>query len=128
MVTANISKVVAVVGASNDQRKYGNKAFRAFRQQGYTTYPVNPNEAEVEGAAAYKSVLDLPSRPEIVTIYVPPKRLLKLLPEIAAKGCDELWLNPGTASPEVLSEASRLDLKVVQTCSILAIGMSPTSL
>ncbi len=121
-------KTVAVIGASNDRRKYGNKAVRAYQQQGYTVYPVNPNEIEVEGLPALKSIKDVPVRPERTSVYVPPHVLLKLLPDIAAKGCDELWLNPGTESPEVLAEVERLKLNVVQACSIVDIGISPARL
>ena len=121
-------KTVAVIGASNDRNKYGNKAARAFAHHGYTVYPVNPNEIEVEGLPAFKSIADVPGRPDTVTVYVPPPRVLKMLPAIAAKGCDELWLNPGTESDEVLAEAERLGLNVIQACSIVAVGMSPGSL
>jgi len=51
-----------------------------------------------------------------------------VLPDIAAKGCDELWLNPGAESDEVLAEAERLKLNVVQACSIVGVGVSPASL
>ena len=120
-------KTVAVIGASNDRSKFGNKAVRAFIQQGYTVYPVNPREEEVEGLLCYKSIKDVPERPERVSVYVPSPVLLKLLPDIAAKGCDELWLNPGTESDAVLVEADRLGLNVVQACSIVAIGVSPAT-
>lgn len=121
-------KTVAIIGASNDRRKYGNKAVRAYQQQGYTVYPVNPNETAVEGLPAFRSIKDVPVRPERTSVYVPPQVLLKLLPDIAVRGCDELWLNPGTESPEVLAEAERLGLKVVQACSILDVGVSPARL
>jgi uncharacterized protein len=121
-------KTVAIIGASNDPRKFGNKAVRAFVQQGFTVYPVNPNETEVEGIEAYKSIRDVPVRPFMISVYVPPQVLAKLLPDIATKGCDELWLNPGTESDEVLAEAERLKLKVVQACSIVGIGVSPSQL
>ena len=107
-------RTVAILGASNNRAKYGNKAVRAFQQQGYTVYPVNPREPSVEGLPAFKSVLDLPARPEMVSVYLPAQVLLKLLPDIAAKGCDELWLNPGAESPEVLEAAERLGLNVIQ--------------
>ena len=55
-----MSKTVAVVGASNDRRKYGNKALRAFATQGYTVFPINPHQQEIEGHRAYASVLDVP--------------------------------------------------------------------
>jgi len=121
-------KTVAIIGASNDPRKFGNKAVRAFLQQGYTVYPVNPNETEVEGIEAYKSIRDVPVRPFMISVYVPPLVLLKLLPDIAERGCDELWLNPGTESDDVLAEAEQLKLNVVQACSIVGIGVSPSRL
>jgi predicted CoA-binding protein len=121
-------KTVAIIGASNDRSKYGNKAVRAFLQQGYTVYPVNPKEIEVEGLTSYKSIKEVPVRPDRVSVYVPPPVLLKLLPEIAEKGCEELWLNPGTESEEVMAEAEKLGLRVVQACSIVGVGMRPAEL
>jgi predicted CoA-binding protein len=118
-------KTVIILGASRDRTKFGNKAVRAFHQQGYSVYPVNPKEKEIEGLACYSSVTDVPVRPERISVYLPPKVLLGLLPAIAARGCDELWLNPGSDSPEVVAEAERLGLNVVQACSILAVGVSP---
>jgi uncharacterized protein len=121
-------KSVAIIGASNDRNKYGNKAVRAFKQQGYSVYPVNPNETEVEGLRAFKSIAEVPERPDMVSVYVSPGILKTLLPEIAAKGCDELWLNPGTESEEILAEAEKLGLNVIQACSIVGVGVSPSRL
>jgi predicted CoA-binding protein len=121
-------KTVAVIGASANRSKYGNKAVRAYARQGYTVYPVNPKETEIEGLSAFKSILEVPGRPEMISVYLPPPTLLRLLPDIARKGCDELWLNPGTESEEVLAEAERLGLRVIQACSIVGVGVSPASL
>lgn len=118
-------KSVAIIGASNQREKWGNKAVRAFAQQGYTVYPVNPNETEIEGLKACASIAEVPVRPDKVSVYLPPARLLKLVPDIAARGCDELFLNPGTESDEVLAECERLGLNAIQACSIIAVGVSP---
>ena len=119
---------VAVLGASADRSKFGNKAVRAFAGQGMRVFPVNPKESLIEGLPAYRSISEVPERPQMVSVYLPPAVLLKVLPEIASRGCDELWLNPGTESPEVLAEAQRLGLKVIQACSILGAGVSPATL
>jgi predicted CoA-binding protein len=121
-------KTVAIIGASNDRNKFGNKAVRAFRQQGYTVYPVNLKETEIEGLPAYKSIFDVPVRPHLISVYLPPAVLLHALPDIGAKGCDELWINPGAESDEVLAEAERLGLNVIQACSIVGVGVSPGQL
>ena len=120
------TQTIAIVGASNDPHKYGSKAVRAYKRQGYQVFPVNPNEDQIEGLAAFKSITDVPVRPQRVSLYVPPSVGLKLLPAIAQKGCDELWLNPGAESPELIAEAERLGLNVIQACSILDIGLSPS--
>jgi uncharacterized protein len=119
------TKTVAVIGASNDRSKYGNKAVRAFEKAGYEVFPVNPTEPQIEGRKSYTNIKDVPGELEKVTVYVRPGVLLKLLPDIAAKGCRELWLNPGTSSDEVRAEAERLGLNVIEACSIIGVGMSP---
>jgi len=119
---------VVIIGASNDRAKFGNKAVRAFRQRGYAVFPVNPREETIEGLPAFKRIADVPVRPQLVSVYLPPAVLLGVLPVIAAKGCDELWLNPGTESEVVLAEAERLGLKVIQACSIVGVGVSPDEL
>jgi predicted CoA-binding protein len=121
-------KTVAVIGASNDRTKYGNKSVRAHLQQGYTVFPVNPKEIQIEGLPAFKTISEVPVRPHRISVYLPPAIVLRILPDIAAKGCDELWLNPGTESAEVLGEANRLGLNVIQACSIVGIGVSPESM
>ena len=121
-------KTIAIIGASADRNKFGNKAVRAFAQSGYSVWPVNPKETMIEGLPVYGSLAEVPGRPHLISVYLPPSVLLKMLPDIAAKGCDELWLNPGTESPEVLAAAERLKLNVIQACSIVGIGIEPAGL
>lgn len=116
-------KTVAIIGASNDRHKFGNKAVRAFLQQGYEVFPVNPKAETIEGLRTFKHISDVPVRPQRISAYLPPRLLLAVLPEIAAKGCDELWLNPGTESDAVLAECERLGLNVIQACSIVGVGL-----
>ncbi len=121
-------KTVAIIGASSNRDKWGNKAVRAFQQQGWTVYPVHPTELEVEGVKVWANIQEVPVRPHTISVYVAPPRLLKMLPDIAASGCDELYLNPGTESVEVLAECERLGLNAIQACSIIAIGVAPGTL
>jgi predicted CoA-binding protein len=117
---------VAIVGASADRRKFGNKAVRAHVMRGYQVFPVNPRGGTVEGLPAYTALSEVPVRPlDRISVYLPPAALLQILPEIAAVGCRELWLNPGTESPEVLARARELGLPVIQGCSIVALGVVP---
>lgn len=123
-----MAKVVAVIGASSDRRKFGNRALRAFRQQGYTVVPINPNETEVEGLRAYASVLDVPGPIDMASLYVPPHVGEQVIGEIAQKGIAEVWLNPGADSDELIARAKALRIQPIVACSIVAIGENPYAL
>ena len=117
---------VAILGASADRSKYGNKSVRAHLRQGYDVYPVNPKGGEIEGLTAYASLADIPvERLTRISVYLPPQIGLRVLPEIAEKGCDELWLNPGSESEELVARARELGLDPIIACSIVDVGASP---
>jgi acyl-CoA synthetase (NDP forming) len=121
-----MSKVVAVIGASGDRRKFGNKAVRAFRHQGNTVIPINPHETEIEGLKAYGSVLDVPGAIDVATFYVPPEIGERVIGDVARKGIPEVWLNPGADSDALVSRALALDIRPIVACSIIGIGESPS--
>lgn len=117
---------VAILGASADQSKYGNKSLRAHLRQGYTVYPVNPKGGVIEGLPTYQKLADVPEqRLDRISVYLPPAVGLTLLDEIADKGCRELWLNPGSESPELIAAAEARGLNVIVACSIVDLGASP---
>ena len=119
-------KTVAVVGASNNRSKFGNKALRAYKAEGYAVVPINPHETEVEGIRAYASVLDGPGAVDMATVYVQPDVGLALLGEFEQKGIPEIWINPGAESEALLVEAKRRGLNVIAACSIIGIGRRPS--
>lgn len=117
---------VAILGASADRTKFGNKSVRAHLQQGFEVFPVNPKGGQIEGLPAYKSLAVVPGgRLNRVSVYLPPPLVLKALDEIADRGCDELFLNPGTESPEVVGRAESLGLNTIVACSIVDLGVRP---
>ena len=121
-------KVVAVIGASNNRRKFGNRAVRAYLDQGYTVVPINPHEREVEGLKAYASVLDVPGPIDMASFYVPPEVGEEIIGDVARKQIAEVWLNPGAESDELVARARALSIKPIVACSIVAIGRNPYSL
>ncbi|HEX5475362.1 MAG TPA: CoA-binding protein [Vicinamibacterales bacterium] len=119
-------KTVAVIGASNDRQKFGNKALRAFERHGYRVIPINPGATEVEGHPAYKSVLDVPGPIDMATVYVPANVGVAVMSDLAAKGIAEVWLNPGADGEAVVARARELGLEPTLACSIVGIGDSPS--
>lgn len=124
-----MQKTVAVIGASADRNKFGNKAVRAFVTQGFTVYPVNPKGGTIEGLPAYVSIAEVPAgRLQRISVYLPPAVAIGELDAIAQRGCDELWLNPGSDAPEVIDRARALGIEPIVACSIVGVGVSPEEL
>jgi predicted CoA-binding protein len=120
-----MSKIVAVIGASNDRHKFGNKAVRAFLSSGYTVLPINPHETHIEGLPAYPSVLDVPGAIDMASFYVPPDVGERVIADVAKKGIAEVWLNPGSESDALIDAARRLDIRPIIACSIMGAGQTP---
>lgn len=136
-----VRPTVAILGASTDRSKFGNKSVRAHARAGYDVFPVNPKGGQIEGLTVYRSLREIPlgksaaerntventasQRLDRISVYLPPPVGLAMLDEIAEVGCDELFLNPGSSSPELVARAQSLGLHVVQGCSIVDVGASP---
>ena len=120
-----MSKTVAVIGASKDRKKFGNKGLRAFLHRGWTVYPVNRREETIEGLQCYASILDVPGPLDRVSMYVPPSVGKTLLQDIAAKAPAELFFNPGSEDAEIVEAARTLGLRPIPECSIVNLGLTP---
>ena len=119
------SGTVAVLGASADRGKYSNKAVRAYVEQGWDVYPVNPKGGEIEGLKVYTSIEEIPVGVDRVTMYLPPAVAVKVLPGIATAKPKEFFVNPGAESDELVEKAKELGLDPILACSILELGVKP---
>jgi predicted CoA-binding protein len=121
-----IQPSIAIIGASKDVAKYGNKAVRAYLRHGYDVFPVHPTEEQIEGLQTYRSIRDVPRKPlDRVSLYIPPERGLEVIHDVAQVQPREVWLNPGAESPALVAAAKALGLNVVVACRLIAVGADP---
>ena len=117
---------VAVIGASSDHAKFGNKCVRAYLDVGgWTVFPVNPGGGPIEGLETYRNIADIPGDLDRIAIYLPPPVTDAMLEALAARGADEVYFNPGTANKAILERARQLGIHAIDACAIVAIGKTP---
>jgi predicted CoA-binding protein len=113
-------KRFAVIGATDNAEKYGNRIFKNLTSRGYEVYPVNPNLKEIEGVKCYPSLADIPVKVDVVDFVVPPKVTESILKECKKLGLDHIWLQPGSESDAAIAFCRDNKLKVVYgTCVML---------
>jgi len=117
-------KAFAVVGASNDRWKYGNKVLRCYLQNGRKAIPVNPNATTVEGIAAVPDLASLEEPVHGASIITPPEITERIVEEAAEAGVKRLWMQPGAESDRAIERAEALGLSVIAggPCVLVALG------
>ena len=117
--------VWAVVGASNDRAKYGNRIYLKLKEAGYTVYPVNRREQLIEGDTAYSSLTDLPEPPAVINMVVPPPEAPAVVEQARAAGAQAIWFQPGAESPPASRWAQDHGLDVIEACILVQLALRP---
>jgi predicted CoA-binding protein len=113
---------VALVGASTSPHKYGNRIFKNLTAKGLSVLPVNPGTPVVEGVQSFATLSDLPVRPDIVDVVIPPHLGVSIVEQVAELGWDNVWFQPGAESKEASDKAAELGITVLDdgSCTMVS--------
>lgn len=114
----------AVIGASTDRSKYGNKVLRCYQQHGKAVYPINPKAPEVEGLKAYPTLAALPVSVKAISVITPPMATEQVVRDAAAAGVTHIWMQPGAESQSAIDAAESLGMSVIAggPCLLVVLG------
>jgi predicted CoA-binding protein len=114
-------KIWAVVGATQNRDKYGNKLYRKLKSSGYIVFAVNPLYEEIEGDKCYKDLSSLPEKPQVIDMVVSPQRGKAVVEEAAKLGIKYIWFQPGSFDEELLEFTRKMGIEAVQACVLVAV-------
>jgi hypothetical protein len=113
-------RVWAIVGASHDPAKFGHKIVRDLSNAGYIVYPINPKEGEIEGLKVYPGLADLPEKPDVIDIVVPPAVTEKIVRQVQKLGLPRVWMQPGSESEDAIRFCEENGIAVVHdACAMI---------
>ncbi|MBK8100103.1 MAG: CoA-binding protein [Planctomycetes bacterium] len=114
----------AVVGASPDRAKYGNKVLRCYQQHGLTVVPINPKQTEVEGLRCFPSLAAATPKPRSVSVVAPPAAAAGIVADAIAAGVRGLWFQPGAEEAAAIAAARAAGLTVIAdgACVLVVLG------
>lgn len=118
------SSAYAVIGASTDRDKYGNKVLRCYLQHHKIVYPVHPKEEVIEGVMVIHSISQLPKEVNSLSIITPPSITEAIVDEAIKKGIQNLWMQPGAESKQAIEQGLKHHLNVIAQgpCVLVAMG------
>ena len=116
----------AVVGASTNRDKYGNKVLRCYQQHDLKVYPINPRADEIEGIQCYPDLASLPEALHGISVITPPKITEAVVEEASQAGIKHIWMQPGAESPAAVARAKELGINVIAggACLLVVLGYS----
>lgn len=120
------SSAYAVIGASNNRQKFGNKVLRCYLQNNKTVYPVNPGEKIVEGLPCITEIADLPHFVNSISIITPPVITEKIVAQAIKKGIQNIWIQPGAESDTAINNCLQNKINVIANgpCILVELGFT----
>ncbi len=112
-------KKFAVVGATDNPEKNGNRIFKNLKNRGYEVYPVNPKLDEIEGSKVYHTLSDIPEKVDVVDFVVPPPVTEEILKECKKLGLTRIWLQPGAESEQAIQYCVDNGMKVLHDVCVM---------
>jgi predicted CoA-binding protein len=115
--------IIALVGASRKPEKWGCKLFRQLRKEGFSVFPVNPNETQIDGEQCFPDISSLPEKPDVIITVVRPEVTEKVVKECKRLGIGRVWMQPGSESGKAVSFCRKSGIKVMQKACYVADGL-----
>ncbi|HKC20776.1 MAG TPA: CoA-binding protein [Candidatus Dormibacteraeota bacterium] len=113
---------IAVVGASRDPNKAGGSVPNGLRRRGFRIIPINPYADTLFGERAYRSLLDVPEKIDLVDVFRPAADAPDIARQAAQIGAKALWLQLDIRSKEAreIAEAAGMDYVEDECTGVIA--------
>jgi predicted CoA-binding protein len=112
-------RTIAVIGLSENPGKPSHYVSQYMQQHGYRILPVNPQLASVLGESCYRSLAELPIKPDVVNVFRLPQFIPAIVDEMLLLGLRNIWIQQGIVNREAAQKAESGGIQVVMDRCIM---------
>ncbi len=113
------TKVIAVVGLSDQPNRPSHYVSQYMLEQGYVVVPVNPALTSALGMTAYPSLAAIPCKVDMVNIFRRPEAVPTIVADAIAIGAKSIWMQEGIVHHEAATQAREAGLDVIMDRCLL---------
>lgn len=112
-------KVWAVVGSVHNKAKYAYTIYNFLKDKGYKVYAVDPSGEMVDEDKSFKTLSELPEKPEAIDMVINPVKGAEYLEEANSINIKNIWFQPGAESEELINKSNGYGMNVVHHNCVL---------
>ena len=109
----NQCRTIAIVGLSPKEQRDSNMVAKYLKLNGFKIVPVNPGQKEILGEKCYKNLLEIPFRPDMVNLFLNPKRVPEAVDQAMEIKTDVIWMQLGVVHNQAAEKARGKGIKVI---------------
>lgn len=119
MTKAVSGSQVAVLGASPKEDRYSFKAVRMLVEHGFAVVPVHPAGHVVDGLTSLKSLADIDTPIDTLTMYVSEQISAGEFDRIVTLKPRRVIFNPGSENNDLASKLTEVGIEIVEACTLV---------
>lgn len=108
----NQKTLITLVGVSANPEKYGHKIFKDLLASGYNVVGVNPKGETILEQTIIPNLEEVSRPTELLLVVVPPEIGITVLTQAKKIGIQNIWLQPGAESKELIQFAQQNNLNL----------------
>lgn len=118
----NKNHTYAVIGASNNEHKYGHKVAKDLLAKGYDVIPINPKEKIILKKKVYASIPEAEAdgqKIDVAIFVVPPQVAVEVIRDISPVNPAMIWMQPGSESDEAIKLCEEKGIKCIHNSCVM---------
>lgn len=109
----------AVIGVSQNQRKFGRIIYDEMKRRGYPVVGVNPHPFEEDGITLFPRLAEIAPPPAAIIVVVPPEVTNGIVREAHELKIGHVWIQPGAESDEAITFCRESGINVIHGDCVL---------